>query len=421
MKLLKQSSTAQELLFLMIDSADHVSPKTGLSPTVTIRKAGGSFASPSGAVSEIANGWYKVAGNATDTNTLGPLLLHASATGADPSDVEFAVVAFDPQDAVRIGMSSLPNAAAEAAGGLYTRGTGAGQINQDANGRVDVSLKAILGTTLTETAGQIAAAFKKFFDKASPTGTVNSIPDAVAGANGGLPTVDASNRVAGIQGTTKHTLDDLNDLSGTSIASAVWNALTSGMSTVGSIGKRIVDYLTGDVFARVGAPAGASLADDVAAVKAVDDAIKAKTDALPTDPADESALEALIAAVQSDTNDLQTRVPAALTADGNMKSDALRINGNANAAARLALSAAEIRPGTVDATAFTPTTTEFESDDITTAAPDFWNGAIVLFTSGALQGQKTTVSDYSVVGGRGHFTVVAVTSAPADNVTFVLI
>jgi hypothetical protein len=52
--------------------------------------------------------------------------------------------------------------------------------------KLGVNLIQILGTTLTETAGQIAAAFKKFFDKAAPTGTINSIPDAVAGAAGGL-------------------------------------------------------------------------------------------------------------------------------------------------------------------------------------------------------------------------------------------
>jgi hypothetical protein len=39
-------------------------------------------------------------------------------------------------------MTALPNANAEAAGGLYTRGTGAGQINQDANGRVDARVAA---------------------------------------------------------------------------------------------------------------------------------------------------------------------------------------------------------------------------------------------------------------------------------------
>jgi hypothetical protein len=95
--LLKQSSTAQPLLFQLIDTADHIAGKTGATPTVTLRKPGGSFASPAGAVTEIANGWYEVAGNATDTNTLGPLILHATASGADPTDVVFEIVAFDPQ------------------------------------------------------------------------------------------------------------------------------------------------------------------------------------------------------------------------------------------------------------------------------------------------------------------------------------
>lgn len=34
---------------------------------------------------------------------------------------------------------------------------------------------------------------------------------------------------------------------------AIWDALTSGIVTAGSIGKRIIDYLTGDIFTRIGA------------------------------------------------------------------------------------------------------------------------------------------------------------------------
>lgn len=93
----KQSSTAQPLVFLLVSSTDKSTGVTGLSPTVTISKSGGSFASPAGAITEIGSGWYKVAGNATDTNTLGPLILHATGTGADPRDMLFPVVAFDPQ------------------------------------------------------------------------------------------------------------------------------------------------------------------------------------------------------------------------------------------------------------------------------------------------------------------------------------
>lgn len=50
-------------------------------------------------------------------------------------------------DAIRMGMTALPNAAASAAGGLLTRGTGAGQVNQDANGRIDVNVVAMSGDT----------------------------------------------------------------------------------------------------------------------------------------------------------------------------------------------------------------------------------------------------------------------------------
>jgi len=148
-KLRKQSSTTYPLFFLMVDSTDHVTGKTGLSPTVTISKNGGSFASPSGAVSEVGNGLYKIAGNATDSNTVGELWIHATGTGADPTDTAYTVVPYDPFDSVRLGLTALPNAAAEAAGGLYTRGSGAGQINQPANGQIDANTVKVSGTSQT--------------------------------------------------------------------------------------------------------------------------------------------------------------------------------------------------------------------------------------------------------------------------------
>lgn len=49
---------------------------------------------------------------------------------------------------------------------------------------------------------------------------------------------------------------------------AIWDALTAALTTAGSVGKRIADFLTGDAFVRLGAPAGASTAADIAAVKA---------------------------------------------------------------------------------------------------------------------------------------------------------
>lgn len=146
-----QNQTAEPLCFYLVLSTDHISPATGKSPTVTISKNGAAFASPSGAVSEIGSGWYKVAGNATDSNTLGPLLLHATEASSDPSDKEFKVIAPSLQDGVHFGITSLPNAAAGASGGLPTVdsangvkvsvGTGTGQINA-ASGKVPATVAA---------------------------------------------------------------------------------------------------------------------------------------------------------------------------------------------------------------------------------------------------------------------------------------
>src|SRR5207248_2129195 len=132
----------------------------------------------------------------------------------DPMDQVYTIVAFDPDDAVRLGLSALPNAVAEAAGGIFTRGSGAGQINQSANGQIDANtvkvsgtaqtardlgasvllsagtgagqldftsgvvkanLAQVLGTALTETAGQLAAGFKKFFNVSAPASTMDAL------------------------------------------------------------------------------------------------------------------------------------------------------------------------------------------------------------------------------------------------------
>lgn len=92
-----QSSTTKPLTFLLVLSSDHITGATGLNPTVTISKNGAAYASPAGAVTEIGNGLYKVAGNATDTATLGPIWLHATAVAADPCDDCFPCVATNDQ------------------------------------------------------------------------------------------------------------------------------------------------------------------------------------------------------------------------------------------------------------------------------------------------------------------------------------
>jgi hypothetical protein len=110
---LKQNQTARPLEFKMRSSIDHISGVTGLTPTVYVSKNGGAGTGPSGAVTEIDPvkhpGWYKVAPNATDTNTLGPLLLTATGTGADPTDEQFEVVSYNPDDGASLGLTAVPS------------------------------------------------------------------------------------------------------------------------------------------------------------------------------------------------------------------------------------------------------------------------------------------------------------------------
>lgn len=60
------------------------------------------------------------------------------ATNMVPVLIEVELVAFDPEDGVRLGLTALPNAAAASAGGLPTSGAGANQITLDASGRINV-------------------------------------------------------------------------------------------------------------------------------------------------------------------------------------------------------------------------------------------------------------------------------------------
>jgi hypothetical protein len=99
-------------------------------------------------------GWYRL--DLSDTMVAATPFLSVQlkgATGMAPCNVGIPVVSYNPYDGVRLGLTALPNAAAEAAGGLYTRGTGAGQLSQTANGELGV-------VTLSNSVGALGAQAK---------------------------------------------------------------------------------------------------------------------------------------------------------------------------------------------------------------------------------------------------------------------
>ncbi len=105
---------------------------------------------------------------------------------------------------------------------------------------------------------------------------------------------------------------------------------------------------------------------------------------------------------------------------GKMDSDVKAIDGNVGAAGTLKASMDSVIKGTVDDTGFSPSTTQFESDDITETNEDQFNSRLLTFTSGILIGQFKRITDYVITGGRGHFTVEALTDIPGNNDTFII-
>lgn len=104
----------------------------------------------------------------------------------------------------------------------------------------------------------------------------------------------------------------------------------------------------------------------------------------------------------------------------NQPVDSVKISGDSAAADRLEAMMDACPIGAVDSTSFSPTTTAFESN-ISEATADHFNDRICLFVTGNLAGQQKLVTDYVLSSGRGKFTVNALTEAPANGDTFILV
>ncbi len=339
MKLLKLS-TARNILVFMTDAADHVTGDSGLTLTITASKDGAAFASISPTVTDLGSGWYSLALTSSHTDTLGDLGIHVTGSGCDPSDLSLQVVA------------DLPGATVASVTGAVGSVTGAVG-----------SVTGAVGSVTGNVGGNV-------------TGTVGSVVGAVGSVTGNLGG-NVAGTVASVVGAVGSVTAEVT-ISAASVQ-AIWDALTSALTTIGSIGKLIVTNLdaaitsrmatfvytaaptavairtemdsnstklanldattssrlatagyaapdntgiadikaktdnlpsdpadqnlviaaTNAIVALVGAPAGASVSADIAAIKSVDDAIKLKTDNLPTDPADQSLVIAATDAIYS--------------------------------------------------------------------------------------------------------------------------
>lgn len=240
------------------------------------------------------------------------------------------LVDYSLEDAVRMGLTALPNAAAEAAGGLYTRGTGPGQINQPANGMVDANVVRNAGTAIVATGGRQEVNTTHF------NGTA-------ATASAGRPEVNTTHAAGTAWGSGAITAGAIaTDAIGA--AELATDAVTEIVTAVWAAAARTLTANPGLDAAAIRTALGLASANLDTQLTAIDDfldtevaAIKSKTDNLPSDPADQSliiaatdavmtrlgapagasmsadiaAVKTQTAAIETDTQDLQTQVGAA--------------------------------------------------------------------------------------------------------------
>lgn len=192
----QQNSTTYPFDFYMVESTDHITGATGLTPLIQIcNSTATSFSVATGSFIELGGGFYRWLANATDRSVLGEIAMIFSATGADTVPGKITIVPWNPFDP-NLALQALPAAAPGSLGGLPTVdasngvaisvGTGTGQLN--------ISTGKVVSSSVTGSIGSISGVtFPTNFD-------VMSIE------SGGLVQVDVE-EVLGSPATQSNTID----------------------------------------------------------------------------------------------------------------------------------------------------------------------------------------------------------------------
>lgn len=175
------TAAQRRVYFHLVDATDGITAETGeAAGQPQVSSDGGAWTNTGiGTLSAIGNGRYYADLTQTLVQTAGTLIetRYKSANTAECPGDSVQVVAFDPNDTVRLGLTALPNAAADAAGGLPI--SDAGGLDLDSKlantnevtaarmgaltdwingGRLDLILDAIVEDTSTTLDARIPAA-----------------------------------------------------------------------------------------------------------------------------------------------------------------------------------------------------------------------------------------------------------------------
>lgn len=300
------------------------------------------------------------------------------------------LVDYDPHDSVRMGMTALPDATADGVGGLPISDAGGLDLDNDAaNALVAIKLDHLVAVA----------------DSDDPVD--NSIMSKLAASDGDWSGMDP--------GTDAH------------------EALRDNQSA-GSAPQRLQSTTIATLASQTSFTLTAGSADDTAYQDAyciVTDQSTAEQKCMGFISVYTGASKTITLAVDpgvftmatGDTIDIMAVPPgmpapaAATGADANW--DELRAGHSIQGS--YGESFFVLASGTVDDSAFAPTATAFESDDITEANADQFIGARVMWVTGTLLRARITVTDYVKAGANGRFTVSTMPGIPADGDRFILV
>lgn len=264
--------------------------------------------------------------------------------------------------------------------GLYYVALTAGEI--DTLGFVIVRYDSA-NTAEFQAMGQVVA-----FDPYAATNLgLTALPTANPAANGGLPTVNASNQVAGVSG----------------------NVVGSTASVTGSVGS--VTGAVGSVTGAVGSVTGNVGGDVVGSTASVTGAVGSVTGSVGGNV--DGSTASVTGAVGSVTGNVGGNVTGSVGSVAAGGIDAAAIATGAIDADALASDAVtEIRSlatGTADAGGDTTNVVDSER----TESDDVWNGAWILFTSGAVANQTRLITDFDAASDTITFAPAATASIGA--------
>ena len=278
----KQSDTNYGLYFILISSIDHITGLTGKagSVVVSLSKAGAGGGVPAGAISEVDatnhSGLYKIAGNATDSNTLGALFLHAKDAASDPYDSAYMVVNYDPFTF----KPSVALAPADVSGNLPAEVKA--QDNIDFGALQKLSLNAATPASVQNIVAQTVDAATRMatFTYTAPDNTsISTILTMLQSATYGLSALLTA------IGTRMASFTYTSPDSAATIATAVWGAGTRTLTSLGSVVADTASAVWGYATRILTAGTRDSQID----------AVKAKTDNLPSDPASNTQVNTRLA------------------------------------------------------------------------------------------------------------------------------